>query len=360
MDSRVPVKLMERFLEEYSESQARLGLGSFGSVHLVKDRSGKQRAAKLVCIREGFHKTSLRREVQILWELKSSGCEYSLELMDYFEDIEQGILVTDYLTGGELFSRCSRKHYRFTEGKCKLFATNLLQALAFIHSKYIIHLDLKPENIMFASQFSEQLKLIDFGLARIIPTYGRVPSLVVGTVGFMAPEIASCHHASPASDLWSLGCVLYMLLSGGLEPFWKPGRPAVTTQRRASRGTYSWPDTMKETVSTEAKDLVSRMLAVRPKDRITAEEALHHTWLEEVTCEGERKPSEVLDTTSMRSWLARRRWLRAGTALRALQRMGRLARRRHGEQRQGEEEDAENCQGLDELVDFLDRLCQDF
>jgi len=93
-------------------------------------------------------------------------------------------------------------------------------------------------------------------------------------VGFMAPEVARCHHASPASDIWSLGCLLFMLLTGGVEPFWKPGRPAVTTQRKARRGEFSWPVSAKDHLSEDACDLVNNLLVVRPGDRLSAEEAL--------------------------------------------------------------------------------------
>lgn len=354
----MPVWTVDRFHEEYSGSTGRLGVGGFGSVHLVQDRDGRRRAAKVVHILGGSSQASLRREVQVLWELKTAGSVHSLHLVDYFEDGGQGVLVTEYLSGGELFSRCSRRDYRFTESKCKVFSGHLLRALAFIHSQGIIHLDVKPENVMFSSNFSEELKLIDFGLARRLPSYGRIPTLLVGTVGFMAPEVAACHHASPASDLWSLGCVLFMLLTGGLEPFWRPGRALTTTHRKARRADYTWPASACETVSPEARHLVESLLVVRPGDRLTAEEAVNHPWLKAAqhridreSGEGKsRKESTVLDTGCMRSWLARRRWLKAGTVLRALQRLASLAGRTGARRKES------NYDRLQEVLDNLDRM----
>jgi len=362
MEARVPIWTIDRFHEDYSGSAGRLGVGGFGSVHLVHDRSGKRRAAKVVNIVDDQSQASLRREVQVLWELRSSGGNHTLHLVDYFEQGAQGLLVTEYLSGGELFSRCSRRDYRFTETKCKLFSTSLLRALAFIHTAGIIHLDVKPENVMFASNFSEELKLIDFGLARRLPSYGRIPTLPVGTVGFMAPEVAGCHHASPASDMWSLGCLIFMLLTGGVEPFWRPGRPIVTTQRKARRGEYSWPVTAQERLSEEACDLVNVLLVVRPADRLTAEEGLRHQWLQgpqhPLKRSTTRKESPVLDTATMRSWLARRRWLKAATVLRALQRLARFSANTGNTDKKKAQPHLEvgNYNRLQEILDNLDKM----
>lgn len=156
MEARVPVLTLERFHDEYSGSAGRLGVGGFGCVHLVHHRSGRRRAAKVVHILDDQSQASLRREVQVLWELRTAGGNHTLHLVDYFEQGAQGLLVTEYLSGGELFSRCSRRDYIFTETKCKIFTTSLLRALAFIHTAGIIHLDVKPENVMFASNFSEE------------------------------------------------------------------------------------------------------------------------------------------------------------------------------------------------------------
>ena len=183
------ISSVEKFKDEYN-GVCSLGIGGFGSVHLVENRKGLKRAAKLMMISDMRFKLMARREAQILLELKE--CKGIVEPIEYFEDKANGLLVTEYLAGGELFARCSRRDYKFTEAKCKVFTRSLLKALEFIHQKNIIHLDLKPANIMFKSTNSEELKIIDFGLARQLPSYGRVATLNVGTVGFMAPEVAKC------------------------------------------------------------------------------------------------------------------------------------------------------------------------
>jgi len=182
----------------------------------------------------------------------------------------------------------------------------------------------------------------------------------VGTVGFMAPEVARCHHASPASDIWSLGCLLFMLLTGGVEPFWKPGRPAVTTQRKARRGEFSWPVSAKDHLSEDACDLVNNLLVVRPGDRLSAEEALRHPWLQGAQYLLKRFParkeSPVLDTARMRSWLARRRWLKAGTVLRALQRMAKFVDSASHCRKETKELPLGNYSRLQKILDDLDKM----
>ena len=103
----------------------------------------------------------------------------------------------------------------------------MLKAVNYIHERRIIHLDLKPQNIMMKNRKDEfRIKLIDFGLAKRLD-HGKVKTGFVGTVGFMAPEIATSQYgghaleyATPATDIFSLGVIIYMLVSGGLEPFW--------------------------------------------------------------------------------------------------------------------------------------------
>ena len=132
--------------------------------------------------------------------------------------------------------------YNLNEETCIKFVREIIKGLNFIHERGVIHLDLKPQNIMMRSGDREeyrvsitfaafpphrdvQIKLIDFGLAKHLDRSGRAKVSFSGTVGFMAPEIARCQtrgsdYASPASDMFSLGVVIYMLVSGGYEPFW--------------------------------------------------------------------------------------------------------------------------------------------
>ena len=181
--------------------------------------------------------------------------------MDYFEGEQQSVILTEYLGGGELFEHISSTNYELTESKCRDFARQIFRGIDFIHKKRIIHLDLKPQNIVLASPFPtgnsaktgngdssnrnshsrspspspsqsrrssycvgpvERLKIIDFGLARDLSNnpLDSIPLNMCGTLEFMSPEVMRCSHATFASDFWAIGVILYMLVSGGLSPFW--------------------------------------------------------------------------------------------------------------------------------------------
>ena len=139
------------------------------------------------------------------------------------------VILTEFLEGGELFRYISSTKYCLTEAKCQAFAKQIIRAVEFMHSKRIIHLDLKPENILLvhnlmkdpsACQSCDDLKLIDFGLARNMGKSDRLPINMCGTLEFISPEVMRCSHASFASDMWSVGVMLYMMISGGISPFW--------------------------------------------------------------------------------------------------------------------------------------------
>ena len=182
--------------------------------------------------------------------------EHVVQFIEYFEGEQQSVILTEYLEGGELFQRISSPDYHLTEAKCRDLCRQILKGVDFIHSKRILHLDLKPQNIVLCHKLQEKkssngshhngsengqghpdkLKIIDFGLARALgpPGTGEViPINMCGTLEFMSPEVMRCSHASPASDIWSIGVILFMMVSGGLSPFW--GGNEYRTQRNVLR-----------------------------------------------------------------------------------------------------------------------------
>ena len=166
------------------------------------------------------------------------------------------------LQGGELFSRVGSKNYELTEEKCKKFVVEIVKGLNYVHSQEIVHLDIKPQNIMLVDRKEDfRLKLIDFGLAKRL-IEGRVRTGFAGTVGFMAPEVAHCQYghnhqelASPATDMFSLGVVVYMLVSGGREPFWDVNE--IRTIRNTVRKDPSFASSEFKNVSEEAKGFIT-------------------------------------------------------------------------------------------------------
>ena len=236
----------------------RLGFGGFGKVYLLKSKATKEpRAAKHQewgLLDKNYQQ--VRREVYILTRLQQKQNEHIVKFFDYYEGDLQSVILTEYLSGGELFERISSPAYILTESKCRDFAIQIFKGVKFIHQKRIIHLDLKPQNIVLQSsssrpysaltggigtphrrlsdlpkfdksrdqrrmsdteQFPERLKIIDFGLARDLSRIksDSIPISICGTVEFMAPEVMNCTRASFNTDMWSVGVILYMMLSGG-------------------------------------------------------------------------------------------------------------------------------------------------
>ena len=153
---------------------------------------------------------------------KLSQCQFVVSFIEYFAGINETCIVTEYLGGSDLFNTIARPTFQLNENKCKVITGQILEALSFMHRLKIVHMDIKPNNIMFACKRRDNfhVKLIDFGLAREVGGLGRARCGMVGTVEFMSPEVVGGHFAQLESDLWSLGVMLFMMLSGGLSPFW--------------------------------------------------------------------------------------------------------------------------------------------
>ena len=176
-------------------------------------------------------------------------------------------------SGGELFDRIAS--HNCTEKDAAMGVVDALQALAFIHSKRIIHRDLKPENLLFKDKEpAAPLKLIDFGLALYLAP-GERATEVCGTTSYMAPEVLEGDYHIEC-DLWSLGVIVYFMLSGSL-PF--PGHTDDEKEAKIMRGTYDMKSKNWSKVSAEGKDFVSKLLVSDPSKRLTGKKALAHPWI---------------------------------------------------------------------------------
>jgi len=157
---------------------------------------------------------------------------------------------------------------------------NLLQAVAFIHSKGIMHRDLKPENILLASKVSNtEIKISDFGLAKISKDYPRrLPRShsICGSDFYLAPEVIKQEEYGREIDVWSIGVVCYVVLSGSL-PFFH--NVLHKLYRQIVERDLSFPEQAWKSVAKGAQDFILRLLQVRPGDRLTAEQAVNHPWL---------------------------------------------------------------------------------
>jgi len=185
-------------------------------------------------------------------------------------------LVMELMAGGDLFDRIGAKK-SYTEADARDLCVKMLQAMAYCHSKKIAHCDMKPKNLLLVSDESDNdIKFADFGFAARVYE-PKTLTKQCGTPFFVSPEILMREKYDQQSDMWSVGCIIYLLLGGNL-PFM--GRSQKELFRAIVVGKYEFPsDCGWDDVSDEAKDLISKLLVTDPDKRMTAKEALEHPWI---------------------------------------------------------------------------------
>lgn len=297
------------------EKNEELGRGKFGVVFQVKDKeNGKCYAAKHIRVRKTEHKDKVLEEIALLKCLTNP---HIIRFMDAFENPGEIILVTEYLDGGELFEKVATEDFNLTESDCCLFMRQIIRGVEYLHNRNVVHLDLKPENVVCVNKHCSNIKIIDFGTARALKPGEKV---MCGTPEFVAPEIVSFDNISPGTDMWSVGVICYILLSG-FSPFL--GESDSETFSNIAKVVYDFDEPEFDIISTNAKDFITSLLMKNPRNRMSAKECLDHAWLLEKDI-GET----VIDTTNLKKFVARRRWQRCGQAIRAMKRMSGLMLKR--------------------------------
>ncbi|KAG7525678.1 myosin light chain kinase 3-like isoform X1 [Solea senegalensis] len=250
-----------------------LGGGRFGQVHkCVENSSGLTFAAKVIKVRSQKEKEMVKNEIQVMNNLDHANL---IQLYAAYESRNDIILVLEYVSGGELFDRIIDENYTLMELDAVMFIRQICEGLQHMHKMYILHLDLKPENILCVSRVTNKIKIIDFGLARIYKPREKL-RVNFGTPEFLAPEVINYDFASFNTDMWSLGVITYMLLSG-LSPFL--GDDDNETLNNILACQWNFEEQEFRDTSEEAKDFISRLLIINKSWRMSASEALRHPWL---------------------------------------------------------------------------------
>ncbi|KAG0168116.1 calcium calmodulin-dependent protein kinase type 1G [Apophysomyces sp. BC1034] len=265
-----------------------LGSGSYAVVkEAMHIETNKFYAVKVINkkLMEG-REHMLRNEINVLRKV-SQGHKNILSLVDYFETLHNLYLVTDLAVGGELFDRICQKGSYFERDAVNVVRT-VTDAAAYLHDNGIVHRDLKPENLIFRTLDEDsELLVADFGLSRIIGTDKfHALKTTCGTPGYMAPEILKkAGHGQPV-DVWSIGVITYFLLCG-YTPFERDNN--IAEMNAIIRGDYTFDEEYWSGISDEAKDFIRRCLTVDPEKRISAREALQHSWLNPTLTEDDAK-----------------------------------------------------------------------
>ncbi|XP_055595072.1 probable myosin light chain kinase DDB_G0284661 isoform X4 [Uranotaenia lowii] len=259
--------------KQFFDLSTEIGRGKFGVVHICKEKSTATRfAAKFIQIQKKGDRRNVDREVQMMNILHHPKIAQLYAAYEYDRTIW---MVMELVEGGELFDRVLEEKFILTEKACSIFMRQICDAMAYIHGNNIVHLDLKPENILCITESGNRIKIIDFGLAREYDPDNKL-QVLFGTPEFVAPEVVNFEAISFATDMWSVGVIAYVLVSG-LSPF--AGEDDIQTMGNITIGRYDFLDEAFDTVSEDAIDFINRCLVKDQKERLTAEEALKHKWI---------------------------------------------------------------------------------
>ncbi|XP_030071042.1 serine/threonine-protein kinase D1 [Microcaecilia unicolor] len=253
-----------------------LGSGQFGVVYGGKHRKTGRDVAIKIIDKLRFptkQESQLRNEVAILQNLHHCGV-VNLECM--FETAERVFVVMEKLHGDMLEVILSSEKGRLPERITKFIVTQILIALRHLHFKNIVHCDLKPENVLLASADPfPQVKLCDFGFARIIGEKSFRRS-VVGTPAYLAPEVLQNKGYNRSLDMWSVGVIIYVSLSGTF-----PFNEDEDIHDQIQNAAFMYPPNPWKEISHEAMDLINNLLQVKMRKRYSVDKTLSHPWLQD-------------------------------------------------------------------------------
>uniref|UniRef100_A0A672HXW2 protein kinase C n=1 Tax=Salarias fasciatus TaxID=181472 RepID=A0A672HXW2_SALFA len=253
-----------------------LGSGQFGVVYGGKHRKTGRDVAVKVIDKLRFptkQESQLRNEVAILQSLRHLGI-VNLECM--FETPEKVFVVMEKLHGDMLEMILSSEKGRLPERLTKFLITQILAALRHLHFKNIVHCDLKPENVLLASADPfPQVKLCDFGFARIIGEKSFRRS-VVGTPAYLAPEVLLNQGYNRSLDMWSVGVIMYVSLSGTF-----PFNEDEDINDQIHNAAFMYPPNPWKQISSDAIDLINNLLQVMMRKRYSVDKSLSHSYLQD-------------------------------------------------------------------------------
>ncbi|XP_063778535.1 serine/threonine-protein kinase 17A [Pseudophryne corroboree] len=255
-----------------------LGRGKFAVVRkCIEKDTEKEFAAKIMRKRRKGQdcRVEILHEIAVL-ELARDN-PWVIKLHEVYETATEIILVLEYAAGGEIFNQCvAEREEAFKEMDVQRLMRQILKGVSFLHRHNLVHLDLKPQNILLTSDCPlGDIKIVDFGLSRIVNNNEELRE-IMGTPEYVAPEILSYEPISTSTDMWSIGVLAYVMLTG-ISPFL--GDDKQHTFLNISQLNVSYTDGDFEGISESAVDFIRGLLVREPEGRATAEDCLHHPWI---------------------------------------------------------------------------------
>ncbi|KAM4598463.1 myosin light chain kinase, smooth muscle isoform 2-T2 [Polymixia lowei] len=297
----------------------KLGVGKFGQVFkLTHKETGRVYAGKFYKGRRAKEREAARKEIELMNHLHHHKL---VQCLAAYDNKPEMVMVMEFIAGGELFERIVDDNFEHTEAASVRYMQQILEGVAYMHHQNIIHLDLKPENIVCGDHTGTAIKIIDFGLASKLDL--NTPLKVMhGTPEFVAPEVINYEPVCLATDMWSIGVICYILLSGE-SPF--QGSSDTETLALVTAAQWEFDEESFEEITEQAKDFISSLLNKDTRRRMSCEEALAHAWMAALDS-GDPGTTKSLSKEKMKRFLARQKWKKAGKALLALKRMALLSK----------------------------------
>lgn len=270
-------RLPNRLEDHYDVCDVALGSGLNGVVRLAHAKGAENSpdfAVKSLKIKDvdPVQLANFQSEVNVFLGMDHP---HVARLFDVYETEDRLYLVMECLEGGELFERVINSDKRqFKESDAAEAVRQMLLAINYLHSHGIVHRDLKLENFLYDFKIGDHLKLIDFGFSKVWDQNSKMQA-TCGTLSYVAPEVLTKSYTSQC-DLWSLGVISFILLSGYM-PF---AGDEKTQIQKILKGKYTLKPEKWCTISCEARSFVEALLRVNPRERLTAEGALAHPWIE--------------------------------------------------------------------------------
>ncbi|XP_030622886.1 myosin light chain kinase, smooth muscle-like [Chanos chanos] len=341
-------------VQDHYNIHEKLGVGKFGQVfRLTHKETGRVYAGKFYRGRGSKEKAAARKEIQLMNELHHPKLVQCLGAYDIGSEI---VMIMEYIAGGELFERIVDDNFEHTEPTSARYMKQILEGIQYIHEKTIVHLDLKPENIVCVNTTGTLIKIIDFGLASKLEP-GTPLMVLHGTPEFVAPEVINYEPVYLATDMWSIGVICYILLSGE-SPF--QGNSDAETLALVTAAKWEFDPESFDDITAEAKDFISSLLKKDVRARLSCADALAHPWMASFSSH-QGRVTKSLNKEKMRHFLVKQKWKKTGKAVLALNRMALLSNKSDTSDSPASPTDNEAeqaVQGLDEKLKSEPRFHQ--
>lgn len=280
-------------VEDFYTEGAEIGRGGMSIVKEGTDKkTGRKWALKYIEKNIVDDMEVLEREINIMRRLRH---RHVLGLREVFESSDQFCLVTELVTGGELFEKIVEVG-SYSEKDAGNIVRQVLLGVEYLHANGVAHRDLKPENLLVGGKDEDEIKIADFGLSKSFGA-GAESALETscGTPDYVAPEVLRGEVYDQSVDLWSIGVITYILLCG-FPPFWGESQGELFDKILSVE--YDFPDPEWTQVSDEAKDFIKHLLVGDPNERHTATQCLQHPWMKSI--ETSEKKSQLRSLESVR------------------------------------------------------------